>query len=138
MTIARVALAGAVCRVVAACGSSGPTPGATATGAQPSSSPNQVAFAKCMRGHGIPNFPDPGAVSATGNTVFRIGLPADIDFESPAFQAGMQACQRLVRGKAPKPGPDPQRTAALVARPSACAPTGSRTTPTRPSRTATS
>jgi hypothetical protein len=112
--LARVAVAGAVCCVVAACGSSGPTPGASATGAQPSSSPNQIAFAKCMRSHGIPSFPDPGAVSDTGNTVFGIGLPADIDFQSPAFQAGMQGCQRLVRGKAPRPGPDPQRMAALV------------------------
>jgi hypothetical protein len=48
----RAAVAGAVLALLAAgCGSSSPHPAAQAHSA--------VAFARCMRSHGVPNFPDP-------------------------------------------------------------------------------
>jgi hypothetical protein len=46
-----------------------------------------VMFARCVRSHGVPNFPDPGADG-------RIPDPATlgIDQGSPAFRAANQAC----------------------------------------------
>jgi hypothetical protein len=49
-----------------------------------------LEFAKCMRSHGVRNFPDPQTVSShNGNQVAR--LPAVI-FQSPAFKAAANAC----------------------------------------------
>jgi hypothetical protein len=58
--------------------------------------------AKCMRAHGVPNFPDPGTVMpsnppAYGNVdningaVFLI--PGSIDLRSPAVQQAVTACK---------------------------------------------
>jgi hypothetical protein len=49
-----------------------------------------LAFARCMRSHGVPSFTDP-----TGH---GLALPAGIDPNSPAFQAATQACRRLLPG----------------------------------------
>lgn len=57
-----------------------------------------LAFAKCMRSHGIPDFPDPG--SSNG----RIGIqaPRDLHTQSPVYQAAQRACRSKVPRK-PKP-----------------------------------
>jgi hypothetical protein len=49
-----------------------------------------LEFSKCMRSHGVPNFPDPKVVSSAGGnrTVYLPG----INFQSPAFQAAAKAC----------------------------------------------
>jgi hypothetical protein len=46
-----------------------------------------LAFARCMRSHGVSNFPDPGSDG-------RIPDPASVGLDqgSPKFQAGNQAC----------------------------------------------
>jgi hypothetical protein len=49
-----------------------------------------LAFARCMRSHGVPSFADPTARGLT--------LPAGIDANSPSFQAAFQACRRLLPG----------------------------------------
>jgi hypothetical protein len=49
-----------------------------------------LAFARCMRAHGVPNFADP--------TAHGLAVPAGIDPNSPAFQAAFQACRRLLPG----------------------------------------
>jgi hypothetical protein len=52
-----------------------------------------LKYARCMRSHGIPNFPDPtlrnGGVSLTGG---------GIDDRSPQFQKAQQACRSLAPG----------------------------------------
>ncbi|MGH2873376.1 MAG: hypothetical protein ACRDL5_13070, partial [Solirubrobacteraceae bacterium] len=49
-----------------------------------------LKFAKCMRSHGVPNFPDPQVSSSSANNhVAR--LPAGIA-RSPAFQTAAKAC----------------------------------------------
>jgi hypothetical protein len=74
---------------IAACGSSG---NSTRTGA--SVNP-QLAFAECMRSHGVPNFPDP---SAGG------GIP-DALAPSPAFLPAAQKCRsKLQPGGGPHGG----------------------------------
>ena len=47
-------------------------------------------FARCMRRHGVPNFPDPRVVSTHG-TNQMVYLPG-INQTSPAFEAGAKAC----------------------------------------------
>ena len=49
-----------------------------------------LAFARCVRSHGVPNFADPTAHGLTP--------PAGIDQNSPAFQSAFQACRRLLPG----------------------------------------
>jgi hypothetical protein len=73
--------------LASACGTSAPTRGSTQRTVA------ALAFAKCMRGHGVPDFPDPGAsISVPYNSVGSIEIPASIDTQSPAFQAGQNAC----------------------------------------------
>jgi hypothetical protein len=48
-----------------------------------------VAFAACMRSHGVPRFPDPGSNG-------RTSLGNGIDPSSPQFQAAQKACQSLL------------------------------------------
>jgi hypothetical protein len=74
-----------------------------ATGASTGSP--QVAFAKCMRSHGVSSFPDPGGAAPSGpaTTILGIVLPSTIDVSSPAFQSAMNACQKLITGGHPRP-----------------------------------
>jgi hypothetical protein len=46
-----------------------------------------LAFARCMRGHGVPSFPDP-----TFSSGGPAGLPAGINPQSPAFRSAARAC----------------------------------------------
>ncbi len=61
-----------------------------------------LAFAKCMRENGVPDFPDPDF--SNGGTT-RVGGPgsepsADLRPDSPQFQAALEAC----KSKMPKGG----------------------------------
>jgi hypothetical protein len=63
--------------------------GSTAPGADGS---GPLAFARCMRAHGVPNFPDPH----TGRgPIFNT---AGIDPSSPAFLTAQAKCQKLISG----------------------------------------
>jgi hypothetical protein len=50
-----------------------------------------LQFARCMRKHGVPNFPDPKVVTASPGGSQEVYLPG-INPQSPAFQAGAKAC----------------------------------------------
>jgi hypothetical protein len=93
--------------LLAACGGEKSSPGvaalasgapaATATGAAtPMSEADRraalVKYAQCMRGHGIPDFPDP-----VGNG-FKIKAEqgSDLSQQSPRFQAAESACKNLM------------------------------------------
>ncbi|HEX4725606.1 MAG TPA: hypothetical protein VH333_24050 [Pseudonocardiaceae bacterium] len=78
--------------------------GATATSAATPSSGNDfdkmLAFAACMRSHGLKNFPDP---TKSGNNVgIQLGKDSGLDPSSAVFQAAQRACQSLM----PSGGPD--------------------------------
>ena len=86
---------------LAACGgSSSPnTGGATsAQGDQSSKAAAGLAFARCMRSHGVPSFPDP---SAAGGGGFRLQVQSGpsgtsvngVAVNGPTFQSAMQACR---------------------------------------------
>jgi hypothetical protein len=59
----------------------------------------QRQYARCMRSHGVPTFPDP-TIDAQGRPVFdvsRAGLTSD-DTHSSTFEAKDHLCERLVSG----------------------------------------
>jgi hypothetical protein len=51
-----------------------------------------LAHAQCMRGHGVPNFPDP-TVSGNGGGITVHSSSGGADPRSPAFQRAQRACQ---------------------------------------------
>jgi hypothetical protein len=71
---------------VASAGSNTPTSG----GSSSSGSPRQsaVAYARCMRLHGVPDFPDPDSQG-------HFNAPPNLN-ASPQFQAAQQACKDLL------------------------------------------
>ena len=49
-----------------------------------------LEFAKCMRRHGVPNFPDPRVISSQGGNQ-QVYLPG-VNAQSPAFEAAAKSC----------------------------------------------
>jgi hypothetical protein len=90
---------------VAACGSSSHT-----TTAAASTHYNQaLAFAECMRSHGVTNFPDPN-----GSGGIHIAAGSGADPFSPAFKTARGACAKLLPGGGPgNQHPTAQMIAAL-------------------------
>jgi hypothetical protein len=96
-TSGALAAAGIVA-LLAGCGGT-PSAGVAHTGSTASSTgraaarvsgpKSAVAYAACMRSHGVPGFPDPG-------TNGRFSLGSSIDPSSPQFQAAQKACQSLL------------------------------------------
>ena len=86
--------------LAAGCGGAG-SPSATTTQSAPSGDA-LVAFSRCMRSNGVPNFPDPQNF-AGGNvklTIHQFGTG------SPRFQAALSSCNHLL----PSRGDSPQLT----------------------------
>jgi hypothetical protein len=73
--------------LMAACGGGSPAPPADPPGSSAGTA-QALAYATCMRSHGIPDFPDP---SAHGNAQFSLG---GIDTSSPQFQSADRTCQK--------------------------------------------
>jgi hypothetical protein len=95
-----------VALLAAGCGGGSPgvasVTSSTTTAATTATQNGLVAFSRCMRSNGLPNFPDPRAL-AGGNaklTVHQLG-------NSPHVQAAMSACDHLL----PTRGSTPQQTA---------------------------
>jgi hypothetical protein len=97
-TLTGAALAVAV--LAAGCGSS-KSVGNTGPGNPTTSSSaftRVLAYARCMRGHGTPDFPDP--TSTTNGRHVTIDIPAgsgsDLDPDNPTFKAASRACRSLL------------------------------------------
>jgi hypothetical protein len=58
-----------------------------------------LAMSRCMRMHGVPNFPDPQFQSGAGGGIGVRLSGANIDPNSPSFQAAQKACGSIF-GKA--------------------------------------
>jgi hypothetical protein len=54
-----------------------------------------LKFSQCVRGHGVPNWPDP-ALTARGISLNLNGT--GISLNSPQVQAAMSACQHVAPG----------------------------------------
>jgi hypothetical protein len=99
-----------VARLAANTGSRGAS-GERAAAPAGASSPQAalLAFVRCMRSGGVPNFPDP---SASGGLRFR--RDAGVDPLSPAFKAAQAKCKKFQPGGGIGSGPPP--SAQTVAR----------------------
>ena len=99
------AVACAAATALAACGSSSPTSASpprastlptlstSSTGGGSNVVGSSVAFSKCMRADGVPNFPDLSSsgmrIAANGQTISVNGVTVN----APAFEAARQRCQ---------------------------------------------
>jgi hypothetical protein len=89
--------------LAAACGSSGSggpavanlssSPSASATSSGGSGHASTLAYARCMRAHGISDFPDP---DAHGNLGLNGQPGSDLDPNNPAYKAANSACKSLL------------------------------------------
>lgn len=97
--VAAVALA-----LLAACGGS-PSNNAAQLGSAASAQQNAVAFARCMRAHGVPNWPDPNSSGVFDKSKLT---PQQLGASSSRDEAAQQACSHLL------PNGGSGRTAAQV------------------------
>ena len=94
---------------VAACGSGGNSDGVASVGGKATATtsaggggdPQQaaLAFARCMRQHGITNMPDP---QFTGNRLVQ-DPPPGMELGDPKFKATEQACVQFLPAGKPRP-----------------------------------
>jgi hypothetical protein len=87
----------------AGCGGSA-RPGIASSG---SAKAQFVSYARCMRGHGVSDFPDPTILSG-GGVAFELsaGPGSDLNARNPTFEAASHACRALEPGgqrSAPSP-----------------------------------
>jgi hypothetical protein len=77
--------------LVAACGGSPSAAGASTTTARATHPPSALAFSRCMRSHGVPNYPDPNSSG---------GLPKksaeQLGVSQSRFQSATQDCRHLL------------------------------------------
>ena len=103
--------------IAAGCGSGSNGPGVASTGSHSSTPSGSTtasghgspqAYSRCMRAHGVPNFPDP---TPQGNGGFSLSLPQGIDPRSPQFRAADQACKSQLPSGQISPAQQRQATA---------------------------
>ncbi len=75
--------------LLTSCGSSSSVSGVTH---ESSFVKGAIAYAQCMRSHGVPDFPDP---DRQGNLVIQGSPGSDLAPSSPAFLSGLKACGPL-------------------------------------------
>jgi hypothetical protein len=76
-----------------------------------------LAYSRCMRSHGLPNFPDPKQV---GGTIQISGSRTGIDPRSPAYASARQACKALLPAGAQPTQVRQQQALARMLRVSRC------------------
>jgi hypothetical protein len=105
--------------LVAGCGGSSPSNGVASLGSHASktsttsstaagstdggeSSPGSqaVAYAACVRAHGVPNFPEPQISTSPSGGSVKQAVPASIG-GNPKFKSAQQACRKLLPGGGP-------------------------------------
>ena len=90
----RILLALLFAPVLAGCGSNKPTASTAASTPQNGVSA-AYAYSRCMRSHGVPNFPDPKVSSSPGHTSVAIAVnPSETG--SPKFKSADRACSGIL------------------------------------------
>lgn len=90
-----VVVAGAAV-VLAGCGGSSPSRTATSTGGSPKSMVGAAyRFSRCMREHGLPNFPDPKVTTSEGHQSVALAVTPS-DTGSPQFKTAQKACSGIL------------------------------------------
>ena len=90
--------------LVAGCGGSPSSTGAGSS-ASKASAQGPYAYSRCIREHGVTNFPDPHVVTHAGATSVSQMIPQSVA-ASPAFKSAQKACQHLQPSAQNGPGPD--------------------------------
>lgn len=113
---ATIGLAGTIaCLLASGCGSGSPAGKPTAS----TPTTEMVAFSKCMRAHGVSDFPDPSAVANSNeNSIGGIPISNTINPSSPAFETAQTACQALFSARFSRQGKPPisaSQKASLIA-----------------------
>jgi hypothetical protein len=101
---------------IAACGSSS-SHGQTTS--NPKDYSQGLAFANCMREHGVSNFPDPGAGGQNSGQI-RITSNSGVSLQSPAYRSAQSACRHLLPAGGPGSGPPSAQTKAQMLQVSEC------------------
>jgi hypothetical protein len=87
-----LAVTASIALLTAACGGSPSSAGSAGSGGSPnagaSAQSRQLAFARCMRSHGVTDYPDSGGP-------IQASPGRDLDPGNPAYRAAQQACQSL-------------------------------------------
>jgi hypothetical protein len=83
--------------LAAGCGSSGP---GSNSGQAQSDAAAAFQYARCMRDHGVPNYPDPKVSSGNGHVAVQAVAPGG---PSPEFNAAVKACQGILNALAAGP-----------------------------------
>jgi hypothetical protein len=86
-----------------ACAKYAPNGGKGPTAAQQQQALAQALnYSKCMRNHGVKDFPDPQGSGSGGGIGISIhgGASSDLNPNNPTFQAAQKACQSLMPGRA--------------------------------------
>jgi hypothetical protein len=96
-----------------ALGSTTPAESASPASASPTASgkPDAIAYSRCMRSHGVPDYPDP---DAAGQAQIKGAAPLDLDPNSAGFKAAAQACKALAPPRQTSPDLDAARQAARL------------------------
>jgi hypothetical protein len=104
----------ALAAVVASCGSGSTSPGRSREPTPARAQQDALSFSRCMRSHGVSNFPDP---TATGG--LNLDVPG-INPSSPSFESAQAACRRLLPVKRPALGPPSAQAHARLLRLAQC------------------
>jgi hypothetical protein len=92
--------------LISGCGGSS-TKGLAANPAGANVGKQVVAFAACMRSHGLPGYPDP-QISGSGDHVQVTISPGSLNPDSPAFNTAGRACHRLLPNGGTPGASDPE------------------------------
>lgn len=85
----------ALCLLISGCGGSSPTSSARGPTATTNFGKQFIAFAVCMRSHGVPDYPDPQIAGSGNHESVKIS-PGRADPGSPAFKSANHACHNLL------------------------------------------
>jgi hypothetical protein len=101
---------------IAACGSSDPTGSNSGLTGQ-SRLAGAFSFARCMRSHGVSDFPDP---KVRHNSIEILSSNSGVNVRSPAFQSAQASCRHLLPGGGPGSGPPSAQARAQLIQISQC------------------
>ncbi|HKO26692.1 MAG TPA: hypothetical protein VJU80_04480 [Solirubrobacteraceae bacterium] len=94
----RIFLALLFAPIVAGCGANKPT-GSTGGSSAKNPAASAYAYSRCMRSHGVSNFPDPKVSVSAGHSSVGIAVNPSIT-GSPKFGSAQKACQGILGGPA--------------------------------------
>jgi len=112
LTAALAALLGLAVLSASCGGSNGPSMAGSSSGGLAA---QFLAYARCMRSHGLLDFPDPtNSGGGVGIILPKSGPGSDLNPDNPRFKTANQACRSVQPAAHPAPAPSAQRIAAEV------------------------